>query len=236
MYLKKDVPNFIFKNVDALIDMGCIIEEELPEIGPSLRVETKIVRGRHGTLHKTYGDYDSFDYPIKKVSIPYDNLEEVKRWLRGAGRLITHNDPDKYMEAYARMNRPIEFTNEWGVFYTFDILFECQPLRRKVNENFIPLSDGENPITNHGTEPSSPYFELESQGGDISIVIDNETFTLLNTKQGLITLDCELGLAIFDGSNVKTRGKWPRMQPDSETIIKLSNVTSAKMKIRSVWS
>ena len=178
MSLDRDFPNFIFNNIDAFHDMGCIIEKEIPEVAPNMRVELIKPPGMNGTLHKTYGDYESFNLPISNISIPYENLEDVKRWLRGSGRLITHNDKDKYLQARARHSAPLEFENEIGVFYNFNLVFECQPLKRKVNEQPVSLKIGETEIHNPGTEISCPYFEIISKGGSIEIIIESETFTL----------------------------------------------------------
>ena len=116
-------PNFVWNNINAARDMGCIIESEIPEISPNMRYETSELVGRSGELHETFGDYEAYDLQIKNITIPYENLNDVKKWLRGSGKLITHNDYDKYRECICTMSKPVDFENEWGVFYTFFIVF-----------------------------------------------------------------------------------------------------------------
>lgn len=127
-FMKPDEPNFIWKNLNATLDMNCIIESELPEVMPAKRYETYTVQGRNGELNETFGDYESFDLKIENITIPHSKLREVKKWLSGSSRLITHNDPDKYLDAICNIGEEVKFENEWGFFYTFTVTFRCQPL------------------------------------------------------------------------------------------------------------
>ena len=95
-FMNPDEPNFIWKDLNAALDMDCIIESELPEIMPAQRYETYTVQGRNGELNETFGDYESFDLEIENIAVPHSKLREGKKWLSGRSRLITHNDPDKY--------------------------------------------------------------------------------------------------------------------------------------------
>ncbi|MDT2011184.1 phage tail protein [Carnobacterium divergens] len=233
----KTFPFFIWKGFNSFEDFDCVIENELSDISPTRRVESITIQGRNGTLHKSNGDYESFSYEIKDITIPKNKLSEVKKWLQGSGRLITHNDIDKYWNATVLMSNAFEFKNNWGWYYTFDITFECQPFKYKVVENPSTLSKGENIIYDSGTAVARPYFEFMSSGGDITIEIENNIFTLLNTQAGLITLDSEKGLAIFDGSIVKTRGDWRALKlMNGKNLITIDgNFKNATILKRSVW-
>ena len=39
-FMDKDEPNFLWKNLNAVLDMDCIIETELPETSPGQRRST----------------------------------------------------------------------------------------------------------------------------------------------------------------------------------------------------
>ncbi|MFS7199270.1 phage tail protein [Carnobacterium divergens] len=229
-------PFIIWNGYNSLIDLHAVIEDELAEMMANERVEVIKLRGRNGSLHQSLGDYDSFDYSIE-MSIPYEKIHSFKKIFRGSGKLITYNDVDKYRLARVVMSKPIEFENEWGVFYKFEVNFDCQPFRYKVVENTSLLNKGENTIINPGDIPSYPYFEFMSSGGDITIEIENNIFTLLNTQAGLITLDSEKGLAIFDGSIVKTRGTYNglKLNPGKNLITIDGNIKSATIVKRSAW-
>lgn len=234
-YMEKDTPNFIFKGENALLDHGLIIQDELPVISSVPNIEEIKILGRSRTLTEWHGDYESFDYPVKNVSIPYENLAEVTRWLTGSGALITHNDIDKYMDSKVNINRPVEYENQWGVFYDFDINFRCQPFKFKVSENPIPLELGENSVFDHGMEIAKPFFEIESNGGDIMIKIGSRKITALNTNRGMLTIDTESGIVTQSTKKIVTIGYFPVIQPGVNVIDISGSFKSAKVKLRSVW-
>ncbi|MHC5215395.1 phage tail protein [Enterococcus sp. LJL128] len=235
MFLDKDTPNFIWNNLNAFEDFGLIIEEELSEILPARKYNETVVAGSNRVLHEWFGDYEPYTLTISNVSIPYENLTEVKKWLRGPGKLITHNDSDKYSQAICNMGKEQEFLNEWGVFYTFSIEFRCEPLKRKVREEFLSLRVGQNIIYDLGDEPSKPYIEIESGGGNITISCGETSLFLSDTFEGLLTIDNELGMYVQNNSQQRSKGNWIRLQPGENKLILSGNIKAAKMKVRSVF-
>lgn len=235
LFMNADEPNFIWNNYNAVADMGCIIESEILEVSPNQRYETSEIIGRSGELHETFGDYEAYDLQIKNITIPYENLVEVKKWLRGSGKLITHNDFDKYRECICRMNKPIDFENEWGVFYNFEVSFRCQPFRRKVNEVPIQLSYGLNYFNDPGDETSKPYLEIMSKGGNIELQIADKKLTVLNTFAGLVTIDNEKGKAMQFGAPLFTKGDWLENSFEQSSIDINGSFSDAKLFVRSVW-
>lgn len=231
--LDKYTPNFIFNNGNALFDYGLIIEEELPYIVAERRYDEITLIGRSQALHSWYGDYEPYTLKVQNISIPFENLGEVKRWLRGNGKLISHNDPDKYLEVICKTSR--EYLNEWGTFYKFDIEFVCQPLKRKVNEGYKLLNRGDNIIWNDGDEKSAPYFEIDSNGGDITISIGDSSLTLINTFKGILTVDNQTGKYIQNNFQQRSKGKWVSVEPGENNIKIQGNINSAKVLLRSVF-
>lgn len=234
-FTNPDQPNFIWNNINAARDMGCIIESEIQEVSPNIRYQISEIEGRSGELHETFGDYESYDLPIKSITIPYENLTEVKKWLKGFGKLITHNNLDKYRECICTMSKPIDFENEWGMFYTFDISFRCQPFMRKVNETPIPLVYGGNYFSDPGDEISKPYLEIVSSGGNIELQIADRKLTILNTLSGLVTVDNEKGKVMQSGVPLFTKGDWLRNDKAESSITIKGNFSDAKLFVRSVW-
>ena len=45
IFMNPDEPNFIWKDLNAVRDMGCIIENELSEVLPNKRYETYSIIG-----------------------------------------------------------------------------------------------------------------------------------------------------------------------------------------------
>lgn len=234
-FMDPDEPNFIWKGRNALKDMDCIIESELPEVSANKRYETYSVVGRSGELHETFDDYEAYDYEIEDITIPRERLSETKMWLSGRSRLITHNDADKYRDCICTMSKPMEFKNEWGVFYTFKAVFRSQPFRKKVRDVPKIFSKGSLTFFDPGQEVAKPYFEIQSTGGDITITIGNRSLTLLNTLAATVTVDCENGKAMQEGLTVFTKGDWPWVYPGENTLTVAGAIKSGKIWNRSVW-
>lgn len=234
-FLEKDKPNFIFKGINALVDMGCIIEKELPDIKAKPNIEEISIIGRSGTLTEWHGDYSSYDLNVGTVTIPYDNLEDVKRWLSGNGELISHNDLDKVIDAMPSFSNPLDFDNEWGVFYTFDLTFKCQPLKRKVNEQSIELHS-KKILFNPGSERSFPVFEVETSGGSLKINCNDITLTIPSMLDGAVKIDCEKGLVIQNDRQLRSIGEWPEIVPGENNVSITGSYSGAKILLRSAWT
>ena len=235
-FMDRDEPNFIWKNLNALRDFGLIIENEIKEASPNKRYEIITVLGMNGEYHETFDDYEAYDLEIPNVSIPYDMLNSVKQWLTGYSELITHNDVDKYRECICSMNEPIEFENEIGVFYKFSITFRCQPFRRKVNKESEKIKVEHNHFKyfDYGQEKSKPFIELVSNGGDVTIKLNDNKLTLANTSKGYLFVDNEKGLVVQNNKLVLTKGDFLVGKPGWNEI-DVSNATEIFVHKRSVW-
>lgn len=233
--LDRYTPNFIWKNENALVDHGLVIEQELPYVVSKRKYEEMSVLGSNRILHEWFEDYEPYDFEIPNVSIPYENLAEVKQWLLGESTLITHNDPDKYCHAICNMSKEQPYQNEWGVFYTFSIVFRCDPLKYRVNEPEIVLNRGENIVTNHGDDKSAPFFVFESGGGDIVLECNEYKLTVLNTLKGTMTIDTELAMCVQNNSQLRTKGRWLRVKQGDQIIKVTGNITSGKIQMRGVY-
>lgn len=219
-FFNMDEPNFVFKNQNALLDFDCIIEEELPEILPKKRYETFKILGRNGDMSETFGDYDAFDYPVKGITIPIERLREVKNWLTGSGKLITHNDPEKYYEAIAIMDNEVKFQNEWGVFYTFDITFHCQPLKRLVSEYPIEFGSGAIEFHNPGDVNCHPLITIANPDVYVILELNGDVFFVLDVLKEPLIIDTELGVAYQkSGGQRMTKGKWPVIKPGRNQLL-----------------
>ena len=234
-FISSDKPNFIFNNVNALTDMGCIIEKELPDINAQPNVEEITVLGRSGSLLEWYGDYKPYDLNVGAVTIPYENLEEVKKWLSGSGKLITHNDVDKVIDATVSFSNSTTFENEWGIFYTFDLTFRCQPLKRKINEQPIKLNS-KNMLFNPGTERSFPILEVDTIGGSLEINCNDVILTIPSMFEGAVKIDCEKGLVIQNNRQLMTVGEWPEIIPGENNVSITGIYSEAKIFMRSAWT
>lgn len=234
-FFESDEPNFIWKNKNALVDFDCIIETELPEISPSKRYETYVIEGRNGELNETFDDYEAFDLPVENITIPYERLREVKQWLTGKDKLITHNDPYKYYDAVANMSSETKFANEWGVFYSFEVTFRCQPLKKRISEQPIIFNGGQLKFHDPGDEVARPFIKLQSSGGDVVFNLNGQELRVLNTLSDVLFVDCDLGLSYQSNNQPLTKGDWLLVVPGINTLTVSSNVSNVEFLIRSMY-
>lgn len=233
MFMEADTPNFIFKGMNAVVDMDCIIETELPDISPNKRYEEITVLGRSGTLHETFDDYEPYDLEVKSITIPYDRLQDVKQWLQGRGQLITHNDYNVYRDAICMMNSPIQFENEWGFFYTFDVTFRCQPFKREVDEQAVYFTNSLK-FNDPGDEKTKPYLELLPTGSNVTIAINDSSLTIINSGTEIIKVDCEHGKIIQGSKTLFSKGDWPVVTP-GQNKLSVTGISSGKILRRSAY-
>lgn len=234
-FFNSDEPNFVFKGMNALIDFGCIIESEIPDIKAQPNIEEITVIGRSGTLTEWYGDYSAYDLQIGTITIPYENLEEVKRWLTGTGKLITHNDYDKYIEATPKFSNPLEFGNEWGVFYKFELTFRCQPFKKKVNEKSLSIKERSKIFFNAGAINSYPLIEVATKAGDLEVNLNGTTIKLINLSNAWVVVDCEKGEVTQLERSISSIGEWPEIIPGQNQISFSGNFIEAEITMRSSW-
>lgn len=229
-------PYFLFKNIHSINDMECYTGE-LPEVAPIKIYESKKVRGRSGRLNMTHGDYDSYEYSIEIQLANFDRLQEVKRWLTGTGKLILSTDLSKYRDVIVtNSGKPIEYENEDGFFWKFQVTFQSEPFRKYLSEKPIPLPIGKpQVIDNSGDETCHPLIRIVSNGGNVSVNWNNNEFTLLNTPTGELIIDSETGLVIADGARIKNKGERPRLKVGNNTIKVSGNIREADIVRRCVF-
>ena len=234
-FLNPDEPNFVFNGINALIDFECIIESEIQDVKAQPNIEEITILGRSGTLTEWYGDYSAYDLSIGTVTIPYHRLEEVKRWLSGSGKLITHNDYDKYLEAIPKFSSPLEFENEWGAFYKFELTFRCQPFKRKINEKRLTFKERKNTFFNTGSVNSYPIIEVATNTGNLEVTLNGTTLRLLNLSNAWVIIDCEKGEITQLDNMVRSIGEWPEIIPGQNEISFSDNFIESIVLMRSSW-
>lgn len=235
-FLEADTPNFVWKNQNALLDYDCIIENELPEIKPKPRVKPVSVLGKNGEFHEWFGDYEGYDLKVDGITIPYERLHEVKQWLTGFSQLITHNDRDKYREAWVTIDNETTFKNEWGVYYTFSVTFRCQPFRRKIQEPYVPLFVGKNEVFDHGQERAFPFIEIQSnKKQDIVITVNNRLFRIKEADKGKLQIDSDKKIVVQGNKKLVTVGEFPVLTPGKNSVELPKDIKETKILKRSVW-
>lgn len=230
------IPWLVFNGNHSFDDMSCTLEGELEERQATKIVESIKVPGRSGRLHRTFGDYDAFDFPVELQLLKFEQLSETKRWLSGSGKLVVHTDPDKYREAVIiEGNNVRPYANEMNTYWKFTVTFECHPFKRTLRDQRMTLSKGNHVYVDPGDEKSSPFFTINSLGGDIQLTVNDQLFLLKNTTKGSVEVDCEKKIVVQNNSFVTNEGAFPIVLPGENSIQLSGNLDKSVFDPRSVW-
>ena len=111
--------------------MGLHIVKMPPIVRPQERVEYATIPGRAGSLTFKEGEhvYDAYEMEVTVYHLREQPLTEVFRWLRGSGRLILCNEPDRMYDAdIAAEVRFSPVDNDWE---QATIAFYVQPYKHQ---------------------------------------------------------------------------------------------------------
>lgn len=230
------IPWVVFNGIHSFNDMSCTLGEELGERQATKIVESIKVVGRNGRLHRTFGDYDSFEFPVEFQLLKFEQLAEVKKWLQGSGKLIMHTDPDKYREVIIIEGSNVRpYSNEMNTYWKFTVTFECGPFKRTLRDQRMTLLKGSHVYIDAGDERSAPFFVVHSLGGDIQIVMNGQNFIMKNTEKGLVNVDCEKRIVIQNNKFIKNEGTFPVVLPGENSIRLSGNLEKSVFDPRSIW-
>lgn len=116
-------PYFIFKGINSK-DYKILINEMSPIQVVDNEVEFIEVPGRDGYLTIVKDRKPSITKEITITVYPDTYIEQIKGWLRGAGKLVLSNEPGVYYEA--RIDNIVEYFGV-GRERNAELVFTCQP-------------------------------------------------------------------------------------------------------------
>ena len=117
------MPYFIFNNKNSQ-DYNIHINKMPPIHTVEDEGEYIEVPGRDGYLFISTDRRKPIEKIIEFTIYPDDHLEQIKRWLKGSGRLILSNEPDIYFNARIQTTREYLGVDREKITI---ITFICQP-------------------------------------------------------------------------------------------------------------
>lgn len=198
-----------------------IIVEKTPTISKGKkRIETYSVEGRNGFLSIDRGTYEPFSVSISCHAKETTNFDEIKAFLDGYGTLSF----DGEREYTAVVNNAIPF-EKVQMFKSFVVQFMVNPIAHDITSTSINLLNGDFEITG-ATSEMTPTILIEATG-DVSITINNKTFTLEETD-GEYILDCENKVIQHNGLNASNimSGDFPIFKVGENTIETTGTITT----------
>ena len=230
--------SFTFKNTSSTSFEGLCVTSLPPITKPSMRTEEIKIDGRDGSIFRDLG-YSTYKTTIDLVKIGDVDIEDLKSWLDGEGRLILSNESDKYYNA--KVIDGIDYSR--FILYDKDkITFLVQPYKYSTTETvetFNITNEEEITITNSGNCNSKPKITIYGSG-TINLSLNGVQLFVINLgEEEFVTIDIEKMEAYNNGilKNRLITGNYDNfaLLPGNNTISFTGTVTKIEIENYSRW-
>ena len=202
-----------------------IIVEKTPTISKGKKdIETYSVAGRNGFLSIDRGTYQPFSVQVECHTSETANFDEIKAFLDGYGTLSLDNE----REYTAIINNAIPF-EKVQMFKSFVVQFMVNPIAHDITPTTINLLTG---LTDGKFTITGTYTDIEPTititcSGDVSITINNKTFTL-DDADGTYILDCQNKVITKSGLNASSimSGDFPIFKNGENAVSTTGTITA----------
>jgi len=219
---------FYWKNISS-DEMGIIVSKS-PSISKGKRNIEKIsIPGRSGFLTFDHGTYESFIISMEcHFNKGVTSQDELLSWLDGFGKLSF----DNVRQWDAVIVNSISLEKVIGLYRSFLIQFECQPIAEEILENiFVVTTSPANLNITGATAQMEPILEITGTG-DVQVSINNKTISLYGIE-GKYILDSKWKV-ITDSIGLNASSKmlydFPVLLPGINEIEYLGNISEFKIR------
>ena len=160
---------FIWKNRDCR-SMGVWLSGPVPIVRPEERVRHVQIPGVEGDLTQLEGE-NIFNSYIQTATILVKGgyrVREIYNWLKGADFVTFSGEPDRKQPARIigaiTLNKQ-SFNLDW---WTGEVQFYCQPLKQKLTEKTITLTNN-GTVRNDGDVNAKPLYKITCSNSDVVI-------------------------------------------------------------------
>ena len=188
------VYDFTWQGKSAYADFGIETTEISSMVIAERRDETHVIAGRSGLVHNQDGAVEEVEHRLQ-IYLPYTQagnrcrpFREIRKWLKGYGRLTLSNMPGTYMMAWITDAIALDPVMQGFEDLDGSIIFRCAPWLYHADVQDIAITDAVI-LANPGDAPSEPIITINATG-DLDLMIGSQT-VLLHGLEGQIVLDCE---------------------------------------------
>jgi len=216
---------FIFNDIRS-DDMKIYIEHLPPIVKPPIRYDIIRINGSSVVDIRENG-FDAYEKTIN-IGLKDADIEQIMNWLRGKGKLIFSNEPDRYYDAY--ILDQIDYEKALR-FRKARVTFLCQPYKHAIDEEETTSTH----LINQGNTYCYPLMTIYGSGL-VDVYVNGVKACRVNINQ-YITLDGEKQEA-YKGNTLQNRymeGDFPKFLPGENVITFAGNVTQVKTLVRSRW-
>jgi len=187
---------FIFNDINSN-DMNIIVKEMPPITRAEQRINTIKLAGRSGSLHEIEDNYDSFVTQIKCILNQNADIDLIKSWLKGSGKLVLSTNTSRYYNA--TIVNKIDFAKYLTFLREFPLELELEPISFNNTITEIEVAANEE-ITCEvsGNYKTYPLLEITGTG---SITCNGKSIIVTENSDG-IYVDCDLQNA-YNGTQNK---------------------------------
>lgn len=202
-----------------------IVVEKTPTISKGKKnIDTYTIDGRNGFLSIDKGTYQPFSLSVECHAKETANFDEIKAFLDGYGTLTFDNE----REYTAIVNNAIPF-EKVQMFKSFVVQFMVNPIAHDITATTINLLTG---LTDGKFTITGTYTDIEPTititcSGDVSITINNKTFTL-DDADGTYILDCQNKVITNSGLNASSimSGDFPTFKNGENAVSTTGTITA----------
>ena len=220
---------FIWKGIDCRA-MGVKLQGPVAIVRPEERVEHITIPGRSGDMTQLEGDPEEdeliFNSYIQTVTIMvqgWSRVREVYKWLRGAGYVTFHGEPDRRQKARiigaVTLNKHSRNLDWW----VGEVQFYCQPLKEKLTDDKATLSAAGN-VDAEGDVTAKPLFLVTMSSGATGfwIACGGKRLDVSGITSGVVLIDSEVQEVQYaEGMGLLTaysEGEFPVLKPGTNAL------------------
>lgn len=224
---------FYWKNISS-DEMGIIVSKTPAIFKGKRNIEKISIPGRSGFLSFDHGTYESFIISVEcHFNKGVTSQDEILTWLDGFGKLSF----DNVRQWDAVIVNSISLEKVIGLYRSFLIQFECQPIAEAINENIYIVTS--NPATLNifeATAQMEPIIEITGTG-DVLVSINNKTFYLYGIE-GKYILDSKWKVITDSGglnASDQMLYEFSVLAPGINEIEYLGNITEFKIRYKKAF-
>ena len=168
------------------------------------------IPGRSGELTETEGEniYNSY---IQTISISVRGgfrVREVYNWLRGSGYVTFSSEPDKKQKARVIGAVTLSKHSRNLDYWEGEVQFYCEPLKEKLEETPVTISQSGWTLENYGDVISRPLLKVTASAATVVITIGGKTITNTEYTSGTVFyIDCDAGM-VYNSDATANWTKW----------------------------
>ena len=228
---------FVWKGMDCRAN-GVQLSGPVPIIRPEERVTHVEIPGRSGDLTQLEADeddpiYNSYIQTVQILVAGGYRVREIHKWLRGAGYVTFHGEPDRRQPARVIGAITLSKHSLYSDWWVGEVQFYCQPLKELLQEKTNGIAPGGS-VINSGDVPEKPDWSFQATATSATISTGGRTLEISGLTIGnayMVKSDVQMVLTADQLTDLtaNSSGEFPVLAEGSNT------VTGSGWSTMTVW-